>query len=646
MNKHRTFKRAAISVAVAAMIAGGNLQAATQTYTSGHTFTWFDLIGDFEGTTFAYKPGATTGTGNGGDPSILCGITWAPNVPPCDPDHRPIPGVESYQLYPIDSEFGFEVYPYAKAIPKDRGDGVWGEGYIGAIFAPGTNTIIGVEISDAETDTFVVPAGMGTWCAGIGGTSVKCSTEHYTVMEHVLTCHETVPYLYADPLTGTQMTIEDPENPGSIVVDCANTKLDNNLLIMNSDSDLGDAATIDGKLVGEAAYDPDGNLIPVVNWTGDASWADPDNVLTWLEANESTVLDDIAVGRSYTVTSKDDGKPLYRFGNLIKRPNDVRLYGRFSLPPAWFSGSAWSQNGGNGYRITKAHLIVNHKITNNPNDQIRYEDMENEGAAGRKPGYDIVSTYGAGSWISDTNCYQGNGLEIPVGTVLKNPNFAVPDTTFPLTWENDPYAWSSDLREGLTNAWYTTVDREPFEWSYDTDGDGAADASYRAPLAEPLPMGTTLLSGPRPRLTPNKFGQDLPGIEVPKVNCAPPPYQKDMIKYEVGELASESDPAGVGPTYINLLDWNPDDPRSVVDPVTMENVSPLTFSNGWVTDGWYNDGTVVNYSVPIVNPAIKSVTVNGSPVTRGFDLTVYIKGDRKPVALYNARLEIEWDDGL
>jgi hypothetical protein len=48
--------------------------------------------------------------------------------------------------------------------------------------------------------------------------------------------------------------------------------------------------------------------------------------------------------------------------------------------------------------------------------------------------------------------------------------------------------------------------------------------------------------------------------------------------------------------------------------------------------------------VPIVNPAIKRVTVNGSPVTKGFDVTIYIKGDRKPTAVYNAQLQIEWDD--
>ena len=73
------------------------------------------------------------------------------------------------------------------------------------------------------------------------------------------------------------------------------------------------------------------------------------------------------------------------------------------------------------------------------------------------------------------------------------------------------------------------------------------DVSTRAPR----PLTGTLLSGPRWRLTPNKIGQDIPGLEVPNVECAPPPYQKDLIKYEVGAPVR---------TVINLLDWNTTSP--------------------------------------------------------------------------------------
>jgi hypothetical protein len=639
------FRKTLVSASIATLLITSSVAtAAIVPYQTTHVFKLTDLVGDFQGTTFSYATG--TGTGNGGDPTILCGIKWAPNVPPCPVDGpQPIVGISSPKLFPVDSEFGFHVVPFAKAVPKTRGDGVWGEGFVGSIY-DGSNNEIGVEISDAATDTFVVPNGMGTWCTGLGGESVKCSSEHYTVMEQVLTCHETIPYYYANPLTGEQLEIEDPADPGTVLVYCDDKVLDNNLLIVNNVSEYpgGDASTINGKLVGDIGYDPDtGGAIPVVDWAGDASWADPDDPLTFLEPNEANVLDDISYGRSFSMTAKDDGKPLFRWGNMIKKPNDVRFYTRFPLPKVWKQWTSQQANSNNGLRVTKALLIVNHKVTNNPNDQLRPEDMENEGAVGRLPGYDRVNTYGTDSWISDVDCYQGNGIEILQETVLKNPNFAVPDTTFPHTWDNHPYGWSADLRTGLTAGWYSTLDREPFEWSYDTDGDGASDDSYRAPLSLPLPDGTTLLSGPRWRLTPGKIGQDVPHIDVPKVNCAPPPYQKDMIKYPVGDEATEL-VEFPGPTIINLLDWKSTDARSVTDPASGKPVSPLTFTNGWI-NGWYNEGTILQPGVPLVNPIIKAVTINGAPVTQDFDLSIYIKGDRKPTAIYNARLEVEYDDG-
>ena len=38
------------------------------------------------------------------------------------------------------------------------------------------------------------------------------------------------------------------------------------------------------------------------------------------------------------------------------------------------------------------------------------------------------------------------------------------------------------------------------------------------------------------------------------------------------------------------------------------------------------------------------VTSNGLPMSEDFDLAVYIKGDRKPTAIYNAYLEITYED--
>jgi hypothetical protein len=610
------FKRTAISAAVVAAMAAGGAMGATQTFTVGTVFSIDNLVGDYDGT--------TVGTlGNGSDPSILCGAPIA-GSPPC-PTEEIAPGVTHPQpfqatvlgplgapntttLYPIDSTFGFNVVPFAEAFDKERGDGIWGEGWVGNIVRDGN--VIGLAFSDAETDTFVVPAGLGTWCSGLGGAAVKCSTEHFVVMEHVLSCNETIPYYYADPDSGDQLVITNPIT-NQPLVDCGTKKLDNNLRVLSST-----VPGVDGKMMAEAVTTKEGSF-DAIDWT--LPGLDPDAVLTVMPANESTVLTDIAYGDDYSITAKDDGKALYRWGNLIKRPNDIRVYARMATPLPWRQAGSVTANGGKGYRVTKAHLTIIHNITNNPNDQIRPEDMENEGAIGRLPGY----TVNGDQWLSDRDCYQGNGIYIPTGTVLKNERFAIPDTVVPVVnWDGNPYGWSEDLTEGFTNAWYTTVDREPFEWSYQT---AQGPVSFREPQ-DPAPG--PLLSGPRWRLTPPKFGQDIPGLEIPNVECAPPPYQKDVIKYEVGAPVT---------TVIDLLDWDPSDERSI------GGESPLVWSKGWTAKA-FNEGTVINPEVTVVNSGLLGVTVNGAPVSRGFDLSIYIKGDRKPTAVYRARLDIEWDD--
>src|SRR5690606_23881088 len=112
---------------------------------------------------------------------------------------------------------------------------------------------------------------------------------------------------------------------------------------------------------------------------------------------------------------------------------------------------------GKGLKVTKAQLRVKHSITNNPNDQIRPEDWENEGATGLVPEYEVADD---GTWRSTRGCYEGDGDFIPAGTVLRDPSLAIPG------------ALSSDLAGGYSNAWYTTIDRDPFAWAYKTaDGD-------------------------------------------------------------------------------------------------------------------------------------------------------------------------------
>ncbi len=73
-------------------------------------------------------------------------------------------------------------------------DGYYAEGWVGNI--EDGDEVVGIKVSNAETDTYKVKPPLGTWCQGLGGNSIKCSTEHYTVMEHVLTCHETDSLLF------------------------------------------------------------------------------------------------------------------------------------------------------------------------------------------------------------------------------------------------------------------------------------------------------------------------------------------------------------------------------------------------------------------------------------------------------------------
>ena len=136
----------------------------------------------------------------------------------------------------------------------------------------------------------------------------------------------------------------------------------------------------------------------------------------------------------------------------------------------------------------------------------------------------------------------------PIGTVLRDLSLVGSAAAAGLTFT------SSDLDGGYTAAWYTTVDREPFEWSYDkyrSDPYINVFESFRT-RDDAETAGYTdydLVSGPRWRLTPNKFGQDLPGLEVPLVPNSKPPYQKDNIKYETGTDIT---------TTLNLLDWHAD----------------------------------------------------------------------------------------
>ena len=159
---------------------------------------------------------------------------------------------------------------------------------------------------------------------------------------------------------------------------------------------------------------------------------------------------DLYLGTNYSVTEKDDGKVLYRWGQAVKRPTDIRFARTCRC----------RRNGrtptGKGFQVTKAELVLKHAVTNNPNDQIRPEDWENEGATGLLPEYTV------------SRRQVGLDQELLRGRRRLHPRWhraARPDA-------RHPAAPSSDLVGGFSNAWYTTIDRDPFEWTYKT-ADGA-----------------------------------------------------------------------------------------------------------------------------------------------------------------------------
>ena len=599
-------------------------------YTSApHTFSINDVQGDFQGNTFGGAAGIPA------DPTIICGAGGG--SPACPPGIAPITDTkllpnQNITLYPIDSEFGYEVIDFLGAAQKTR-DNDYLEGFVGNItsgfptsalidgvtvnFSPAITG--GIAVSNAATDTYKVKPPMGTWCRGLGGNSVKCETEHYSVMEHILSCHELIPYFFADPVTGVQAVL----NPGSVDIptlaefDCADAGLDDIALIMVN-------GTLGPQLV-------DGTPCDAVN--------DPPGCQMFPNDKTDT-QNNVALTTDYSVQLKDDGKALYGWGTIHKRPNDVRLYASLPVP------QEWKDNPNNNYVINSAKLIVRHHITNNPNDQLRPEDLENEAATGRKPAYTIEGTIGGTDevWKSSKSCYEGDSDLIDtedgnvdptflgIGTVFKNTQFAIttsPPTSIVPTNDTDlPYPLSSDLTGAFTNGWYTTIDRDPFEWSYDMNPDPTIqdfEGTWLEDDGTLAAAGGVLVSGPRWRLKPNKYGQDLPGLEIAidaplgggtdGADCYAPPFAKELIKYPVGEATI---------TEINLLDWE------------TATTSPLKYSRGWMDVTQNNFVTVAgtNTNVPY--------TTNGLPMTDDFDLAVYVKGDRKATAVYDAQLVIDY----
>ncbi len=585
-----------------------------------HVFSINDIAGGFDGQTYA------------DDPTII-DLDGTPEIPTLTDKLGTV-------LSPIDSEFGYQVADFEGATPKVR-DNDYAEGWAGNIMDGGD--VVGLATINAVTDTFKSGQPFGTWAAGLGGNSVKADTEHYEVMAHLLSDQEYV------------------GDPNAVY------PLDNELTIRGG--------TYDGQEVADVLA-----IVGDVNGDGEIDIRD---VLT---ANESTTNENIAVGDDYSVTLKDDGKLLYRWGTEVKKPNDIRMDVKLDLPTEWLNDADLDNdgtadvnelNGGLGYHVTRAELVIAHDITNNPNDQIRPEDYENEGATGRGPSYFVVTDPEDATntlWVSPVDSYAGSGDALPsyfrltdtgeidlvaqvgdiavytpdgalagyrnkdgegnlIGTVYRDLSRVALNDAANLVFN------SSDLDGGFTNDWFTTTDRDPFEWSYDKFAGTTGSNEFKQVFVgfrsaeEAAAAGFTeaeLVSGPRWRMTSNKFGQDVPGVEIPLIDNSQPPYQKDNIKYDVGTPVI---------TVINLLDF------ADLNSDGIKNNSPLLYSTGWtlidptrldldqnglIDAGWQKvNGTLgAGDSMPI-GPIFTAVTPNGMTLTPDFlDTAVYLKGDR------------------
>ena len=523
-------------------------------YTSPrHTFTLDDIVGDRDGRTDVDNTNVVI---KGDDGETATGeVIYDKSGSP---------------LYPINSTFGFDVKDFVGATDK-LFDEVAEEGWAGT-FSDDIGS--GIQLSDADTAIMKAENLVGTWAAGLGGNEVKASTEHFTTMEAILSCAQTVPYEYWG--SEDDWLADEPSIPASADPDVCSANA-----LPNPVDDEGVAAALEILIANED------DIIPNV-------------------PNEDGTLN-VYKGTDYAVTKKDDGKVLYRWGQAVKRPTDIRFVAHLPLPDEWKTAE------GKGYTVTDAQLILRHNVTNNPNDQIRPEDWENEGATGLLPQYTENGT----QWLSTKNCYEGDGSFIPAGTVLRDTQYAI---------EGAP---SSDLAGGFSNAWYTSIDRDPFAWAYDENGDGIADVGSQSPD----PSLGDLISGPRWRMLPNKFGQDIPGLEIPIETCTPPPYEKGTVKYETGDFAV---------TTLNLLDWSSDPD----DAAWTDAASPLAYSAGWTTT-WSGDDPVDGQEIVEEDRCWtqkdgECVTTLGTVLTDDFDVAFYVKGDKKPLKIYDVQLVVEY----
>ena len=180
----KTFRKKRISIIIGLLAAMTvtSAQAAPQTWNPAkHTFSINDLQGGF-------SPDGVTEIDYVTTPSILC-----TNPAGCA-GVQPLAGpgaADGGLLWPHDNEFGFDVVDFAGAVGKTLNEDYL-EGFVNN-YVPGTGPNLvdedgnpfdevtagitgGLMVSNSDTALFKTPAKRGTWCAGLGGTAVKCST--------------------------------------------------------------------------------------------------------------------------------------------------------------------------------------------------------------------------------------------------------------------------------------------------------------------------------------------------------------------------------------------------------------------------------------------------------------------------------------
>ena len=203
---------------------------------------------------------------------------------------------EGVTLHPIDSEFGFYVDDFNEAIQKEL-DGDYAEGWAGDLVIGGEQ--VGV-VRVRFTDRYLQDSGGSGHLAGRASAETPSRPRPSTTRS-------------------CRMSFPTRNYPGDPDADYA---LDDNLILLSQNA-AWDGSTSPTFLPIPRPRRNDKNGDGVLD------------IRDLLNPNESTIEYDIAYSTDYSVTMKDDGKLLYRWGNTIKRPNDIRMEAELPLPDEW-----------------------------------------------------------------------------------------------------------------------------------------------------------------------------------------------------------------------------------------------------------------------------------------------------------------------